>query len=130
MKDIFTFALLLFSLFAQAQKESWHWYFGDHAGIDFSSENPVLVIAILEACFKKANSKESFTELLIENDLKTYERSGRTNGIIYKGQKFRFKRLGVTEDRFDRLEKVGVHEKNIHSIRKANLQKEGINRTR
>ncbi len=31
--------LLAFSL--QAQKETWHWYFGDKAGIDFSSGFPI-----------------------------------------------------------------------------------------
>jgi hypothetical protein len=24
------------------KKEAWHWYFGDHAGLDFSSGSPVV----------------------------------------------------------------------------------------
>ncbi len=39
----FTFLLLTLSLFSQPgnTKRTWHWYFGDYAGLDFSSGQPV-----------------------------------------------------------------------------------------
>ncbi|CAN5570039.1 hypothetical protein BH11BAC1_BH11BAC1_09550 [soil metagenome] len=38
------FILFVFYAFvAQGQKEAYHWYFGDHAGLDFTSGSPVAV---------------------------------------------------------------------------------------
>ena len=37
----FILFFLILSLNLQAQKETWHWYFGNKAGIDFSSGSPV-----------------------------------------------------------------------------------------
>lgn len=41
----YIFLILFFGLINSliAQKQTWHWYFGSHAGIDFSSGNPVAV---------------------------------------------------------------------------------------
>ena len=36
-KKITVIVLILFFLSTQAQKETWHWYFGNKAGIDFNS---------------------------------------------------------------------------------------------
>lgn len=42
LKKIFTAIVLIFFFFnTQAQKETWHWYFGNKAGIDFSSGSPI-----------------------------------------------------------------------------------------
>ena len=41
LKSIFTLFFLFIFLNLQAQKETWHWYFGSKAGIDFSSGVPV-----------------------------------------------------------------------------------------
>ena len=41
-KTIFIYIFfLLFFLNLQAQKETWHWYFGGQAGIDFTSGSPI-----------------------------------------------------------------------------------------
>lgn len=58
-----------------------------------------LLIGMLKTCYKKANSRETFFQLLNEVNLKTYERGGKTTGIIFNDQKFRLNRLGYTEER-------------------------------
>ncbi|MEO8087792.1 MAG: relaxase/mobilization nuclease domain-containing protein [Bacteroidota bacterium] len=68
------------------------------------------VITIIKTCYKKANSNETFLELLRNNNLKTYERSGKTTGIIFNGQKFRLNRLGFTVEKFAELEKMSVRQ--------------------
>ena len=41
-KTIFIYFVFLLSfLNLHAQKETWHWYFGNNAGIDFSSGSPL-----------------------------------------------------------------------------------------
>lgn len=71
------------------------------------------VLTILNMYFKKANSKEVFIELLKENDLKTYERNGKTVGIIIENDKFRFSRLGFTVERFDELDRAKKRESGL-----------------
>jgi len=42
IKKILPFFFFILSFLSiQAQKESWHWYFGEYAGLDFSSGSPV-----------------------------------------------------------------------------------------
>ena len=55
------------------------------------------IVAKLETCYKKADSKETFFQLLKKSGLKTYERKGNTTGIIHDNYKFRLSRLGFTE---------------------------------
>jgi gliding motility-associated-like protein len=40
---VFFIFLSVFVIKLSAQKQTWHWYFGSHAGLDFSSGNPVAV---------------------------------------------------------------------------------------
>jgi hypothetical protein len=40
------------------------------------------LIGILKTCYRKANSKETFLQLLKECRLTPYERGGKTSGIV------------------------------------------------
>ena len=61
--------------------------------------------AILKTCFKKADSKNKFYSLIKECGLDTYERSNIIVGIRYNNQKFRFSKLGFTEERMQILDR-------------------------
>lgn len=61
------------------------------------------VISALNNCYKKANSKDNFFELLLEYGLTTYIRGGRVSGIIFQDRKFRLKTLGFTEEKLNEL---------------------------
>ena len=63
------------------------------------------LIGMLKTCYKKANSKETFFQLLKECRLIPYERGGRTSGIVFKNKKFRLKNLGFTAERLEELNK-------------------------
>jgi len=75
------------------------------------------VIGILKTCYKKANSKEIFFELVKECGIKTYERGGKITGVIDSGRKFRFNRLGFTIDRFIELDKTNTRSKELKNMR-------------
>lgn len=71
-------------------------------GRDSSKEQ---LIVILTSCYNKANSRKMFFKLLNEVGLKTYDRGGKTTGIVFSGLKFRFKRFGFSEDKLQELNK-------------------------
>lgn len=75
------------------------------------------VTAALKTCYKKAESKETFLELLHDCGLKTYERSGKITGVIDNGIKFRFSRLGFTEERLADLDKTKLRGKELRGVR-------------
>ena len=50
--------------------------------------------------------------------------------MIFNGQKFRFRRLGYTEERFESLEKSGRREKAISTIREDNPKTRNVGRIR
>jgi Relaxase/Mobilisation nuclease domain len=75
------------------------------------------VIGMLKSSYRKAESKETFIELLKESGLKTYDRSGKTTGIIFNDRKFRFSRLGFTEERLMELEQFGIRKSEIRKVR-------------
>jgi hypothetical protein len=84
--------------------------------------NKELVIAILKSCYKKAISKETFFELLKKNNLKTYDRQGNTTGVVYEGIKFRFNRLGFTEERFEGLDRFEKRETGLYERRSSKVE--------
>ena len=81
------------------------------------------ILAILEGCFKKSVSKNTFFELLKQRGLKTYDRSGRTTGILYNNQKFRLGRLGFSDDRFTTLEQSDNRGKELRNMRGESRQR-------
>jgi len=76
------------------------------------------VIGMLKTCYKKANSKEDFYELLNECGLSTYVRGGRISGVVFSERKFRLKTLGFTEERLQELEKTLNQSKELSELRK------------
>ncbi len=71
------------------------------------------LLGMLKTCYKKANSKEMFYQLLNECGLETYERGGKISGIAHGKYKFRFNRLGYSEDRLNDLNKIIVRSKEL-----------------
>ena len=63
------------------------------------------ILGILQTSYKNALSKKQFFESLNLNDVSTYSRSGKITGVIYKGRKFRFSRLGFAEEKLKELDK-------------------------
>jgi hypothetical protein len=63
------------------------------------------LIGMLKTCYKKANSRETFFQLVKECKLIPYKRGGKTSGIVFNNKKFRLKRLGFTEERIMDLDK-------------------------
>ncbi len=86
--------------------------------------------AVILGCYKKARSIDNFLKLLRENNLITYERSGKTTGIIFNGKKFRFKGLGFTQEQFRGLERVSERENSLSENRKAELEKSKMDQNR
>lgn len=64
------------------------------------------VIEKINACYKKANSKENFFQLLNESGIRIYVRAGKITGVMHEKYKFRFKRLGITEVKLEELDKA------------------------
>ena len=86
------------------------------------------VIGMLKTCYKAASSKDEFYFLLKQSGLEIYERSGKITGIKKGNIKFRFSRLGFTEQRIEELNKAINRGKELNETRK-NKQKI-INRSR
>jgi Relaxase/Mobilisation nuclease domain len=63
------------------------------------------LIGILKTCYKKANNKETFFQLMEDCGLKVYSRGGKISGVHFANKKFRLKRIGFTEERLDELDK-------------------------
>ncbi len=84
------------------------------------------LVGILKTCYKKADCKESFFELLKECGLKIYSRGGKVSGVWFANRKFRFNRIGFGEERMDELEKVRIKGKELSDMR--GERKKGIER--
>ena len=76
------------------------------------------LIGMLKTCYKKANSKDDFFEMLKESELSTYIRGGRISGVIFKNKKFRLNRLGFTEEKIEQLNKENERVIPLHEFRK------------
>jgi hypothetical protein len=87
------------------------------------------VVAIINACYQKANSKEVFLQLLRKSGFNTYERSGKTAGVVFDNYKFRFSRLGFSEEKFQELGIINTREKQLNATRDRSSNRL-INRTR
>jgi hypothetical protein len=85
------------------------------------------LLGILKTFYKKSDSKETFYKLLNECGLKTYERGGKTSGVIFGNYKFRFKRLGFSEEMFEELNKSVVRKSELDKSRK-NKEKKSLER--
>jgi len=75
------------------------------------------LLGILKTCYKKANSKETFFELLAECGVKNYERGGKISGVIFQDRKFRLKKLGFGEERIVVFDKTIDRKKELNRAR-------------
>jgi hypothetical protein len=81
------------------------------------------VVAIINACYQKANSKETFLQLLKKSGFNTYERSGKTAGLVFNNYKFRFSRLGFSEEKFQELGIINAREQQINATRERSTKR-------
>jgi hypothetical protein len=86
------------------------------------------VIEILESCFKSSLSEKEFYKKLKGAGLETYDRSGKTTGVVLDKIKFRFNRLGFTNERIEELKRPNQRGNELSEVRtkKTNI----INRNR
>ena len=75
------------------------------------------LLGILKTCYKASASKDDFFKKLKECNIKTYERGGKTTGLLFGNHKFRFKRLGYTEERIEQLNKSFKRGKEMSEMR-------------
>jgi hypothetical protein len=78
------------------------------------------LFVMLKTCFKGAVSKESFFENIKECGLTTYNRGGKTTGVMFENRKFRLKTLGFSEDVLQRLDKSVNRQKDLRKLREKN----------
>ncbi len=86
------------------------------------------VIEIIESTLKTSKSKNEFYKKLKDSGLETYERSGKTTGVILDKIKFRFTRLGFTSERIEELNKSSQRGNELGEVR--SKQKKIITRNR
>ncbi len=87
------------------------------------------VIGMLKTCYKASNSIEDFYNKLKECGIETYNRSGKTTGIIFGKHKFRFNRLGYTEERIQDLNKTKTRANELNRVREK-MNNRNIQRSR
>jgi len=75
------------------------------------------LISVLNSCYTKAKSKESFFQLLKQSGLTTYERGGKMTGVVHDNYKFRFSRLGFSEEQFEDLNRMEEREVGLKKAR-------------
>jgi len=81
------------------------------------------VFGMLKTCYKKANSKDDFFELLKESGLSTYIRGGRIYGVVFSERKYRLKTLGFAEESLQELNKTLEQTKELNSLREKAKEK-------
>ena len=86
-----------------------------------TNKNQILVI--LQTSYKNALSKKQFFESLNLSDVSTYSRNGKVTGVVYKGRKFRFSRLGFTEERLNGLDKSLNRNRELEALRNRSKDK-------
>lgn len=75
------------------------------------------VLGLLTTCYQKSASKQAFFALLTRNNLKTYTRSGKLVGVVYKGKKHRLGRLGFTPEMLNQLDLTKDRANHLKQIR-------------
>jgi len=87
------------------------------------------LIGMLKTCYKKADSKETFLQMLRECKIIPYKRGGRTSGIVFKNKKFRLKGLGFTSERLEELEHPMKRKNELNKVRQ-NIKDKNIERNK
>ena len=76
------------------------------------------VIEIIETCLRTSRSKIEFYSRLKDSGLNTYTRTGKITGVLLDKMKFRFARLGLTEERLEALNITNSRGKELNDARK------------
>jgi hypothetical protein len=76
------------------------------------------VVEILESCYKSSSSEREFYKKLKEAGLETYDRSGKTTGVVLDKIKFRFNRLGFTPERIEELKRPNQRGNELSEVRR------------
>ena len=76
-----------------------------------------LLTGMVKTCYKKADSKEDFFDMLKNSGLKTYERGGKVSGVVFEGSKHRFKGRGYEQKFIDRLDKSANRQSELREMR-------------
>lgn len=94
-------------------------------GRDSSKEQ---LIVILKTCYKKADSRQMFFQLLNAAGLKTYQRGGKLTGVRFNSFKFRFKRLGDINELINNLNDLFNKRNSLTIVRgsKNKIKEKGI----
>src|ERR1039457_949532 len=71
------------------------------------------VFETIESCLKASKSKNEFHTKLKESGLEIYKRSGKITGVVLDKMKFRFARLGFTDERLEELNKGDTRRKDL-----------------
>lgn len=81
------------------------------------------VLSLLRETYKKAQSQKEFYEILDNSQSKTYLRSSKITGIVFNNRKYRFNRLGFTEELLTELDKIQSRNRELRNIRKIDSTK-------
>ncbi len=71
----------------------------------------------IESCIKTSKSKKEFYTKLKESGFEIYKRSGKITGVVLDKMKFRFARLGFTDERFEDLNQGDTRRKDLSELR-------------
>jgi len=71
----------------------------------------------IESCLKTSRSKNEFYAKLKESGLEIYKRSGKITGVVLDKMKFRFARLGFTDERLEELNQGDTRRKDLSELR-------------
>jgi len=71
----------------------------------------------IESCLKTSRSKNEFYTKLKETGLEIYKRSGKITGVTLDNMKFRFARLGFTNERLEDLNHSDTRRKDLNELR-------------
>lgn len=77
---------------------------------------------IMELAYTRAKSPKDFFELLKKSGAETYVRGGKVSGVVWKGRKFRFKKIGMSIEKINELSRENI----LNKVRERKEQKREI----
>ncbi|KAA3595846.1 MAG: hypothetical protein DWQ06_16640 [Calditrichaeota bacterium] len=81
---------------------------------------------LFQTVFNFSKSFDDFVKNLSEKNFEIYTYRGKTQGVIYKGRKYRFKTLGFEREKFFKIHQV---EQELTKIRKSRSKGRGLSRS-
>ncbi len=81
------------------------------------------IISKINDCYNNATSKANFFSLLNKLGSKTYERAGKITGVTQGKYKFRFKRIGFTESKLEKLNQAQYRKGELSQSRTRDIKR-------